>query len=67
MSRALLAQLYVLRGLVDAVIVSVEETSGVASSPACEHPADYRRDTTTAGGPRKFLCLACNQEVEGVA
>lgn len=60
-----LGQLYVLRAQVDVLIRMLE---GDPEAPTgCPHPEEKRLDTTTAGGPRKFICGVCDEEVEGIA
>jgi hypothetical protein len=64
-----LAHLYGLRASLDAVIGTLEHVAvgGPPDPGTCEHPDNARRDVTTAGGPRRFLCLLCQQEVLGIA
>lgn len=62
----LVAQLYALKAQIDAVIFTIEaDQPDNGESQTCTHPEDKRRDATTAGGPRQFLCLACGQTVLG--
>lgn len=57
-----------LRAQVDALIALEEADAGlVPPAGECPHPDDKRRDASVMGEPRKFLCLACGQTVEGVA
>lgn len=62
----ILGQLYALRAQVDCLIGMIEPEPAPESS-ACRHPEEQRIDTTTAGGPRRFLCGVCEQEFDGVA
>jgi hypothetical protein len=62
-------QLYALRAQVEALIMAAEAEIGASQpvSTACPHPDEKRRDATTAGGPRQYLCLVCGQTVMGAA
>lgn len=35
--------------------------------PACEHPEEKRKDTTTMGGDPEYICFACGATVKGIA
>lgn len=60
-----LGQLYVLRAQLDVLVRMLE---GEPEAPTgCQHPEEKRLDTTVAGGPHKFICGVCDQEVEGIA
>jgi hypothetical protein len=63
----LLQHLYLVRAQVDLAIAACEELEGRGESGGCTHPAEARLDTSTAGNPQMFHCLACDQEVEGIA
>lgn len=61
----ILKQLFILRAQVDVLI-------GLVQGPepeivGCPHPQEKRRDTTTMGGERQYLCLACGETVKGTA
>lgn len=56
---AVLAQLLAIRAQVDAAIALV---SG-GSDEGCTHPVDDRVDLTEMGGPIRYLCRACGQEI----
>lgn len=56
---AVLAQLLAIRAQVDAAIALV---SG-GNDEGCTHPVDDRVDLTEMGGPIRYLCRACGQEI----
>lgn len=63
----LLQHLYLVRAQVDLAIAAAEELEGGGDRGGCPHPAEARLDTSTAGNPQTFHCLACDQEVQGIA
>ena len=56
---AVLAQLLAIRAQVDAAIALVTGGRG----EGCTHPEDDRVDLTEMGGPIRYLCRACGQEI----
>jgi hypothetical protein len=74
MTRTEAARLYALRAQVDALrmqleawIIQYEEQEKETPRGACLHPPEYRINATTGGGPSKFLCKICGDEVVGIA
>lgn len=60
-----LLQLYAIRSQIDALILAEEV---VATDPAplgCPHPEDKRRQAHNMGEEPYYICLACNEKVEG--
>lgn len=56
---AVLGQLLAIRAQVEAAITLVAGEGDVG----CSHPEDDRADLTEMGGPIRFLCRACGQEI----
>lgn len=61
-----LHQLYILRSQVD-LLISLEEGAAAEQPAECPHPEDKRRDLTNMSQEPHFLCMACGQDVPGMA
>lgn len=59
-----LGQLMVMRAQLDMTIAMLEGPQ----PDGCQHPEEKRLDITTGGGgPPRFFCQVCEQELEGQA
>lgn len=61
----LLQHLYMVRAQVDLAIAAAE--ADLPQPIGCDHPLEARLDATTGGGPPRFLCRVCEQEIDGIA
>lgn len=61
----LLQQLYLLRGQLELVIAMAEGAQIQPEPEGCQHPDEKRKDTTTMGGERQWMCLVCGQRFLG--
>lgn len=58
--QALQNQLLSIRTSIDAVLFLIQEEE----DQGCKHPAEYRKNLTTMGGPEKWICTLCGFEFE---
>lgn len=61
---ALIHQLLSIRAGVDACLSFLSEQREQEET-ACHHPEDRRENLTVMGGPTRFRCKDCGEEIEG--
>ena len=65
MRRAILSQMYLLRGQMDSIIMMIEELEK-GEDDRCQHPLENRLNLTSMGGPEHWKCKLCGYEfIEG--